>query len=306
MSINSKSRKEDIYTAYKEMKAELDSNSGVSLQDRVLKQTTAKVKEQQPYTVQSLENAKNILDEMLNVYGELDKVNNVIGVRKQELKELTDIEHEVNTLEALQKANEKARLEHNDKMKMLSQSYQDKTFELNKEYSRRNDDLIYDMEQLKKAKNNEISEMIKKRMDSLKEEESKFIKRVSEFEAEKYNVEDLKAEIQALTDTKQAEIKKAVDKEKAILSNVLTKDFEHKLKVAELEADSKVQLLESQVKSLQDTLTARNFENKELNEKLSESYNRIQKVISEALESNSSKSQNESFKQLIRDMKKSD
>lgn len=306
MSINSKSRKEDIYTAYKEIKAELDANSGVSLQDRVLKQTTAKVKEQQPDTVQSLENAKNILDDMLNVYGELDKVNNVISIRKQELKELTDIEHEVNTLEALQKANEKARLEHNEKMKMLSQSYQDKTFELNKEYSRKNDDLIYDMEQLKKAKNDEISEMIKKRMDALKEEEAKFIKKVSEFEEEKTNVEDLQEEIRILIENKQADIKKAVDKEKAILSNVLTKDFEHKLKVAELEADSKVQLLESQVKSLEESLFNRNVENKELNEKLSESYNRIQKVISEALESNSSKSQNESFKQLIRDMKKSD
>jgi chromosome segregation ATPase len=302
--VNMKSTKDEIWTRLKEVTANLNELKKENLALTKKKMEFSKVDESAESRIYELDNAIGTINYIKSVYDDLNKINDAIDFKKEQLQELTDIEYEINTLEALIQANKEAKIDYELKVKELKNEFQEYSRELEKNHSRKMEEFNYDFTVEKKKRNNELEEEEESRRKVIAEEEKELTKKIEEFQEKENKFNELEEKIKELEEGREQAINEAVKAELGKQRAIMTKDFNHEIALKDVKNDAEVENLNNKLALMNSFLTEEKTKNGELANKLSEAYSKIEAIASKTVESSSDKALSLNLQEILKNLKK--
>jgi chromosome segregation ATPase len=299
-----KSTKDEIWTRLKEVTANLNELKKENLALTKKKMEFSKVDESAESRIYELDNAIGTINYIKSVYDDLNKINDAIDFKKEQLQELTDIEYEINTLEALIQANKEAKIDYELKVKELKNEFQEYSRELEKNHSRKMEEFNYDFTVEKKKRNNELEEEEESRRKVIAEEEKELTKKIEEFQEKENKFNELEEKIKELEEGREQAINEAVKAELGKQRAIMTKDFNHEIALKDVKNDAEVENLNNKLALMNSFLTEEKTKNGELANKLSEAYSKIEAIASKTVESSSDKALSLNLQEILKNLKK--
>jgi chromosome segregation ATPase len=303
-NVNMKSTKDKIWTRLKEVTANLNELKKENLALTKKKMEFSKVDESAESRIYELDNAIGTINYIKSVYDDLNKINDAIDFKKEQLQELTDIEYEINTLEALIQANKEAKIDYELKVKELKNEFQEYSRELEKNHSRKMEEFNYDFTVEKKKRNNELEEEEESRRKVIAEEEKELTKKIEEFQEKENKFNELEEKIKELEEGREQAINEAVKAELGKQRAIMTKDFNHEIALKDVKNDAEVENLNNKLALMNSFLTEEKTKNGELANKLSEAYSKIEAIASKTVESSSDKALSLNLQEILKNLKK--
>jgi chromosome segregation ATPase len=302
--VNMKSTKDEIFTRLKEVTANLNLLKKENLELTKKKMEFSKVDTTINTQLSGLDSAIGTINYIKSVYDDLSKVNDAIEFKKEQLKELTDIEYNVNTLEALIQANKEAKIKHEKEIKDLNSDYQEKEEELEKSNTRKMEEITYNVMIARKKLNNQLDEEAESRRKVIQEEEKELTRKVEEFREKESKFNDLEERIKELEEGREQAINEAVKAELGKQRAIMTKDFNHEIALKDVKNDAEVENLNNKLALMNSFLTEEKTKNGELANKLSEAYSKIEAIASKTVESSSDKALSLNLQEILKNLKK--
>jgi len=302
--INMKSTKDEIFTRLKEVTANLNELKKENLELTKKKMEFSKVDDSAESRRYELDNAIGTINYIKSVYDDLNKINDAIDFKKEQLKELTDIEYEINTLEALIQANKEAKIDYELKVKELKNEFQEYSRELEKNHSRKMEEFNYDFTVEKKKRNNELEEEEESRRKVIAEEEKELTRKVEEFREKESKFNELEERIKELEEGREQAINEAVKTELGKQRAIMTKDFNHEMALKDVKNDAEIRALEEKLLILDKSINNEVEKNEDLSEKLAAAYDKIESIASKTVESSSDKALSLNLQDILKNLKK--
>ena len=225
-----------------------------------------------------------ISEEIIQKHAELQAVDEAIVLKKQEMQNLHGVDQvllsideakslHTQTLAELEKAKEQIEKEHSDLVTQLAQ-----------ERTREQADYTYKLTQSRKADNDNWTEAVRVRTNTERDRQEAFEKDVANRE---FALKTKETEYQAAlakAATFEAEVAAAAKREVAIVTNVLTKDFNHKTEISTIQHTTQVQKLTADNERLVQTVANVEAQNKELQAQLKTAYEENVKLARAAVD----------------------
>jgi hypothetical protein len=302
--VNMRSTKDEIFTRLKEVTANLNELKKENLELTKKKMAVSKVDTTINTQLNGLDSAIGTINYIKSVYDDLSKVNDAIEFKKEQLKELTDIEYNVNTLEALIQANKEAKIKYEKEIKDLNLSYEEKEKELEKSNTRKMEEITYNVMIARKKLNNQLDEDAESRRKVIQEEEKELTKKVEEFREKESKFNDLEEKIKELEEGRTQAINEAVKTELGKQKAILTKDFNHEMALKDVKYEAEKENLDTKLLMIDRRLNDEIIKNQELANKLSEAYSKIEAIASKTVESSSDKALSLNLQEILKNLKK--
>jgi hypothetical protein len=288
----------------KEVTANLNELKKENLELTKKKMAVSKVDTTINTQLNGLDSAIGTINYIKSVYDDLSKVNDAIEFKKEQLKELTDIEYNVNTLEALIQANKEAKIKYEKEIKDLNLSYEEKEKELEKSNTRKMEEITYNVMIARKKLNNQLDEDAESRRKVIQEEEKELTKKVEEFREKESKFNDLEEKIKELEEGRTQAINEAVKTELGKQKAILTKDFNHEMALKDVKYEAEKENLDTKLLMIDRRLNDEIIKNQELANKLSEAYSKIEAIASKTVESSSDKALSLNLQEILKNLKK--
>lgn len=302
--VNMRSTKDEIFTRLKEVTANLNELKKENLELTKKKMAVSKVDTTINTQLNGLDSAIGTINYIKSVYDDLSKVNDAIEFKKEQLKELTDIEYNVNTLEALIQANKEAKIKYEKEIKDLNLAYEEEEKELEKSNSRKMEEITYNVMIARKKLNNQLDEDAESRRKVIQEEEKELTKKVEEFREKENKFDELQERIKELEEGRTQAINEAVKTELGKQKAILTKDFNHEMALKDVKYEAEKENLDTKLLMIDRRLNDEIIKNQELANKLSEAYSKIEAIASKTVESSSDKALSLNLQEILKNLKK--
>lgn len=302
--VNMKSTKDEIWTRLKEVTANLNQLKKENLELTKKKIEVSKVDTTINTQLSGLDSAIGTINYIKSVYDDLNKINDAIDFKKEQLQELTDIEYNVNTLEALIQANKEAKIKHEREIKDLNSDYQEKEEELEKSNTRKMEEITYNVMIARKKLNNQLDEEAESRKKVIQEEEKELTRKVEEFREKESKFNELEERIKELEEGRTQAINEAVKAELGKQKAILTKDFNHEMALKDVKYEAEKENLDTKLIMIDRRLNDEIIKNQELANKLSEAYSKIEAIASKTVESSSDKALSLNLQEILKNLKK--
>lgn len=301
--VNMKSTKDEIWTRLKEITSQLNMVKKENLDLLKKNKEVSKVDNNASVKLGQLENAIGTINYIKSVYDNLSKVNEAIDFKKDQLKELTDIEYEVNTLEALIQSNKEAKIDHDRLIKELNTNFEDKEKLLETKYSRKAEEYQYIYDRNKLIKNNELDDEIEERRKVIQEEEKALTKQVEEFREKENKFNELETEIKQLKEGNELLLNTKIKAELAKQKAILEKDFKHQLEIKDITHKAENERLEANLLILNESVRNSKENYSSLVEKLEAAYKQIEAIANKSVEASSQKESFNEMKKILNNIK---
>lgn len=302
--VNMKSTKDEIFTRLKEVTAKLNELKKENLELTKKKMAVSKVDTTINTQLSGLDSAIGTINYIKSVYDDLSKVNDAIEFKKEQLQELTDIEYNVNTLEALIQANKEAKIKYEKEIKDLNSAYQEEEKELEKSNTRKMEEITYNTMIARKKLNDKLDEEEESRRKVIQEEEKELTRKVEEFREKESKFNDLEERIKELEEGRTQAINEAVKAELGKQRAIMTKDFSHEMALKDVKNEAEIKALEEKLLILDKSFNNEVEKNEDLSEKLAAAYDKIESIAAKTVESSSDKALSLNLQEILKNLKK--
>lgn len=229
----------------------------------------------------------------------LETVQESIRLKNEELKNLHQIEATATTLDELKADIEEMQEQQKEQEAEFKRNFAEMKQEQNKQWAREQQDYQYDQKQKNKVAEDALTELIRQREKANKEKQEQLEKTWAEREAELKKREQELAELRAFKEQAPEMVKKAVNQEVAIANNSLKKEYEHKMQIAQKDAEMAQRLAESNIAALQQQLAKQQAQIESLEQQRDLANQRAADTAAKALESASGRSTTEALQRLM-------
>lgn len=302
--VNMKSTKDEIFTRLKEVTANLNELKKENLELTKKKMAVSKVDTTINTQLNGLDSAIGTINYIKSVYDDLSKVNEAIEFKKEQLKELTDIEYNVNTLEALIQASKEAKIKYEKEIKDLNSAYEEEEKALEKSNNRKMEEITYNAMMARKKLNDKLDEDAESRRKVIQEEEKELTRKVEEFREKESKFNELEERIKELEEGRTQAINEAVKTELGKQRGIMTKDFNHEMALKDVKNEAEIKALEEKLLILDKSFNNEIEKNDNLSEKLAAAYDKIELIASKTVESSSDKALSLNLQDILKNLKK--
>jgi hypothetical protein len=230
-----------------------------------------------------------ISEELIQKHAELQAVDEAIALKKQDMQNLHGVDQVLLTIDEA-KAQHTQYLEEQQKQKEhLAQENLAVLAQRAQERGREQEDFGYKLQQARKADNDAWNEQVRIRTNAERDRQEAFEKDVANREAVlKLKETEYQAAL-AKAATFDQDVAKEIKKAEAIITNVLTKDFNHKAEIAAMQNQTHVEKLQFDNQRYQQTMVVNEAQIKELQAQLKDAYAKNAELATKAVEGASNK-----------------
>jgi hypothetical protein len=229
----------------------------------------------------------------------LEDVQKTITLKREELKELQQIEAAATTLDDLKADIEDMQKQQTEMEAEFKRKFAEQQSETKKVWTRQQDDYQYEIKQKEKLQSDALAEMIRQREKANKEKQEQLEKNWAERETELKKREQELAELRAFKEQAPEMVKKAVNQEVAIANNSLKKEYEHKAQMAQKDAETEKKLADAQKAADAQTIAKLHAQITSLEQQRDLANQRAADTTTKALESASGRSTTEAMQRLL-------
>jgi colicin import membrane protein len=236
------------------------------------------------------------LVEQLQVLGNVEEA---IALKREELKQLYDIESAAVSLDDLDAKIQAQRESWMDEQARKQREFAEQQTERNKQWLRTEEEYEYRMSQEHQKSEDEfayrLAQQDKANRDKQALLEKTWTEREEELKKREKELEDLRVQVANIPE----QIRKAENAAAAVAGNSVKKEYETKMTLATKDAEMAAKLAEQEVSSLRQALDKATMQLVELKEQLDRARDDVKEISSKALESASGRSAMEALQKVL-------
>lgn len=237
--------------------------------------------------------------EISNKIEQMQQVDEAINLKKAELKDLYDIDAEATNLENIKNKTEEATQEFARQRDEREKEWEEEELEREKMWVRQEDEHQYTSTKNHREAEDTFQSRLTTKMKAESERAANLNRTWREREEELTSKENEYKELQEKVDDFDSKVKSEVSKAEAILSNRLKKDYEHQIKIIDMESNTKIALSNSQVKSMQENIIKLEEQIDDLQNQLDQSRADAKEVTNQALQSASGRQVAQALQRVV-------
>jgi hypothetical protein len=218
---------------------------------------------------------------------ELRELETAIEVRKDELKELHEIEVQADTLEQLEEQQKQFIAEDDARRKQRREEWQQEAAARQQQWAREEEAHQFEMERKSREAEATHQANVKQRQQQEAFRQADVQRALDVRIAAVAEREEAMEELQTQVDNMDATIKAEVDKQVAQATNALKRNHEHEKQLLELESQSKAQLAAQTVSALRDDVSCLNNDIADLQVRLATAQQDAKEIATSAVNASS-------------------
>jgi hypothetical protein len=225
-----------------------------------------------------------ISEEIIQKHAELQAVDESIALKKQDMQNLHGVDQVLLTIDEAKALHAQALEEQEKEKAQLAQDERDRQAQRAQDRTREEADYSYKLTQNRKNDNDTWNEQVRIRTNAERDRQEAFEKDVANRE---FVLKTKETEYQAAlakAATFEAEVTAASKREVAIVTNVLTKDFNHKTEIATIQHTTQVEKLQFDNQRLGQYAATAEAQIKELQAQLKTAYEENVKLARAAVD----------------------
>jgi colicin import membrane protein len=230
---------------------------------------------------------------------DLENVENSIRLKKEEMKQLHEIEVLATTLDDLEASIKEQRRAWEDEQATKQRDFKEMQSERNKQWKREEEEYQYRISQEHLKQKDALTTLMGQQEKQNRDKQDQLEKTWAEREAELKKREQELAELREFKATNDERIKKEVNASVAIATNSLKKEYETKMVLAAKDAETDKRLAEQHITSLTQSLSKMQVQFDDLNAKLEQAQKDVKEISAKALESASGRSTTEALQRIM-------
>jgi chromosome segregation ATPase len=229
----------------------------------------------------------------------LQSVESAIELKRQELSDLRQIETTAETLDELEAEIADRRVAWEQEQEQRAREVQEREEERRKTWKRAEEEYQYKVTQERQrdadAHAATVAADLKAHCTKLEALEKTWAEREAALKAHEQEVSDLKARVEDFPD----EMKKEVNKEVAIATNALKRQYETEMKLAAKDAETQEKLAEQQAAAANQTIAKLADQIADLKGQLEQAHRDVKEISAKALDSASGRSAMEAVQNVL-------
>jgi chromosome segregation ATPase len=229
----------------------------------------------------------------------LQSVESAIELKRQELSDLRQLETTAETLDQLESEIADRRVAWEQEQEQRTREVQEREEERRKTWKRAEEEYQYKLTQERQreadAHAGKVAADLKVHREKLETLEKSWAEREAALKAREQELADLKARVADFPD----ELKKEVNKEVAIATNSLKRQYETEMKLAAKDAETEQKLGEQQVLSANQTIAKLTAQIADLKGQLEQAHRDVKEISAKALDSASGRSAMEAVQNVL-------
>jgi hypothetical protein len=230
---------------------------------------------------------------------ELQNVEESIKLRKDELKQLHDIEVVATTIDELDAQIRDQRKAWEEEVAGKKREFAEQQSERNKVWKREEAEYQYRLSQEHRKQEDELTYTLAQNEKANREKQDHLEKTWAEREAELKKREQELADLRKFKDDSPEMVKKEVNAQVAVATNSVKKEYETKAVLAAKDAETERRLAEQQVASLQTTIAKQQEQILDLKTQLEQAHANVKEISGKALDSASGRATTEALQRLM-------
>jgi colicin import membrane protein len=229
----------------------------------------------------------------------LENVEISIRLKREELKQLHDIEATASTLDQLEEQIAKQRREWDEERAAKAREFAEMRSERNKTWAREEEEYQYKIAQEHKKLADSFQALQAQQERQNRDKQEQLEKTWAEREGELKKREQELADLRKFKDDYSEMVKKEVNASVAVATNSLKKEYETKMVLAAKDADTEKRLSEQTIASLNQNLGKMQSQLEDLNAKLEQAQRDVKEISAKALESASGRATTEALQRIM-------
>jgi len=230
---------------------------------------------------------------------ELENVENSIKLKKDELKQLHEIEIQATTLDELEARIKEQRREWEEEQATKQRDFKEMQSERNKQWKREEEEYQYRISQEHRKQQDTLTTMLGQQQKDNKEKQDQLEKTWAEREGELKKREQELTDLRDFKSTNDERIKKEVNASVAVATNSLKKEYETKMMLAAKDAETDRRLAEQTIASSTQNLAKMQTQLDDLNTKLEQAQRDVKEISAKALESASGRATTDALQRIM-------
>jgi uncharacterized coiled-coil protein SlyX len=229
----------------------------------------------------------------------LRKIEGAIRLKKEELKQLHQIEATASTLDELNAQIEKQRGEWEEEQALQQRKFAEQRSERNKAWSREEEEYQYRISQEHKKLEDAFKALMGQQEKENREKQEKLEKQWAEREGELKKREQELADLRQFKDSNDERIKKEVNGAVAVATNSVKKEYETKMVLAAKDSETEKKLADQTIHSLNAQIGKQQQQLDEIKTQLERAVGDIKEISTKAVESASDRRTTEALQRLM-------
>jgi len=230
---------------------------------------------------------------------ELQNIEEAIGVKRDELKALHDVEVKATTLDELDEQITKQRRAWDEEQAAKKREFAEMQSERNKEWTRKEGEYQYNLAQANRKVEDSFALLMEKQEKANRDKQEQLEKNWLERETELKKREQELAELRQHKENTPELIKKEVNAQVAIATNSVKKEYETKMVLAAKDAETEKRLSTQEIKALTDNLTKQQAQLETMKHQLEQAQKDVKEISSKALESASGRATTDALQRIL-------
>lgn len=230
---------------------------------------------------------------------ELQNIEEAISLKRDELKQLHDIEAKATTLDELEETIAKQRRAWDDEQAAKKREFAEMQSERNKQWKREEAEYQYNLAQEHRKLEDSFAVLMEKQEKGNRDKQEQLEKTWAERETELKKREQELLELRAFKEQAPEMTKKAVNAEVAVATNSVKKEYETKMVLAAKDAETEKRLADQNVKSLNDTIVKQQAQLDTMKAQLEQAQKDVKEISQKALESASGRATTDALQRIL-------
>jgi colicin import membrane protein len=229
----------------------------------------------------------------------LQEVESCIQIRREELRQLHDIEATAATLDELEEQIKEQREAREVEQAKWKRDFAEQVSDARKDWSRQEADYQYTLAQKHRKADDARDLMLTQEDRARQDKQEKLEKDWAEREEELKKREQELAELRAFKEVTPETIRKAESAAAAVAGNSVKKEYETKMQLAAKDSEVERRLAEQQIKALEETIKKQQQLVDDLKAQLETAHRSAQEIAGKALDSASGRATTEALQRLM-------
>jgi len=230
---------------------------------------------------------------------DLQNVEDSIKLRKEELKQLHDIEVAATTLDDLEAGIKEQRKTWEEEQAAKKREFAEMQSERNKQWNREEQEYQYRVAQEHRKGEDTLAYMQAQQKRGNEEKQQQLEKTWSERETELKKREQELADLRKFKDDYSEMVKKEVNAQVAIATNSVKKEYETKMILSAKDADTDKRLAAQEIQSLTQNLAKQQAQLEDLKAQLEQAHLNAKEIAAKALDSASGRATTDALQRLM-------
>jgi chromosome segregation ATPase len=231
--------------------------------------------------------------------GILDDVQKAIALKREELKQLHQIEVTATTLDELQAQIKDTQTQFEEERAQWKRNFAEQQSEARKAWAREEADYKYTTEQKHRKHEDTMQLAFEQKEKANRDKQEQLEKNWLERETNLKKAEQELAELRAFKEAYPEMVKKAINQDVAIASNSIKKEYEHKAQIAQKDAEMEKRLADAQALSDRQTIEKMQVQIVDLKEQITNAHQRVADISTKALDSASGRATTEALQRMM-------